>query len=103
MSNDNDQPQDANGQETAAEETHSDGIEAAVGSMTPEEMRAASKAATATARVSMAVAEGDADRNKPRDNTLLQVNNLKMYFPVTSGIIFPVSYTHLTLPTKRIV
>ncbi len=88
MSNENDQPQDGNGPEAAGGESRSEGIEAAVGSMSPEEMRAASKAATATARVSMAVAEGDADRNKPRDNTLLQVNNLKMYFPVTSGIIF---------------
>ena len=88
MSIDNDQTQDDSGQAMAPEHSGTEGIEAAVGSMTPEQMRAATRAASATARSSLAMAEGDAERNKPRDNTLLQVNDLKMYFPVTSGIIF---------------
>ena len=48
-------------------------------------------------------------QNKPGDNVLIEVKHLKMYFPVTSGILVQravgyikavaVSYTHLTLPT----
>ena len=66
-----------------------DSSESAVGSMTPEAMRAASQAATDSARGStVGVAGGGAERSRPRENTLLHVDNLKMYFPVTAGIIF---------------
>ncbi len=88
MTNDNDQSKNDGGRARAPETSSAVGFEAAVGSMTPEQMRAATRAASATARSSLAMAEADAERNKPRDNTLLQVNDLKMYFPVTSGIIF---------------
>ncbi|PZC44899.1 MAG: oligopeptide transport system ATP-binding protein [Chloroflexi bacterium] len=63
--------------------------ESGTGSMTPEAMRAASQAATDSAIGStVGVADGGAERSKPRENTLLHVENLKMYFPVTAGIIF---------------
>ena len=66
-----------------------DSSESAVGSMTPEAMRVASQAATDSARGStVGVAGGGAERSRPRENTLLHVDNLKMYFPVTAGIIF---------------
>ena len=66
-----------------------DSSESAVGSMTPEAMRAASQAATDSASGStVGVAGGGAERSRPRENTLLHVDNLKMYFPVTAGIIF---------------
>ncbi len=62
--------------------------EAAAGTLTPEEMRA--KAASTAEAAASAVAAGEEaeGRSKPRANTLLEVSDLKMYFPVTSGIIF---------------
>ena len=81
MTTDNDQPQAEGIQKD-------DSFGAAAGSMTPEAMRAASQSAAQTARSSVALETGGAERNKPRDNTVLRVQDLKMYFPVTSGIIF---------------
>ena len=75
MTSDNDRPQDAS-------------TETGAGSLTPEQMRERSAAAAQSAGSSLAVADSGSERSKPRDNTLLEVIDLKMYFPVTSGIIF---------------
>ena len=60
--------------------------EAAAGTMTPEEMRAAAAASVgqATAAIADLVASG---RTEPHENTLLEVQDLKMYFPVTAGLL----------------
>ena len=60
--------------------------EAAAGTMTPEEMRAA--AASSVGQAAAAVAElGHGGRTEPHENTLLEVEDLKMYFPVTAGLL----------------
>jgi oligopeptide transport system ATP-binding protein len=59
--------------------------EAAVGSLTPEDMRRAATAAADSAAVATAPS-GGVGRNKPFENTLVEVKDLRMYFPVTSGL-----------------
>ena len=60
--------------------------EAEAGSMTPEELRRAASAVADSAAVATAPTS-DAMRNEPHDNILLEVKDLKMYFPVTSGLL----------------
>ena len=62
--------------------------EAAVGSLTPEQMRAAAAASADASRAALALADRGATRSEPRGNTLLEVQDLQMYFPVTSGLFF---------------
>ncbi len=82
----NEQLTDADEQQV--EETSSQ-EEAAAGTMTPERMRAAAAASVGVA----AAAIGEiADfigtgRTEPHENTLLEVQDLKMYFPVTAGLL----------------
>ena len=60
--------------------------EAGVGTMTPEEMRSAAAASVGASAV--AVAEhGGGGRTEPHENVLLEVQDLKMYFPVTAGLL----------------
>ena len=60
--------------------------EAAAGTMTPEQMREA--AAASVNRSAAAIADvGVGGRTEPHDNTLLEVQDLKMYFPVTAGLL----------------
>ena len=60
--------------------------EAAAGTMTPEQMREA--AAASVNRSAAAIADvGLGGRTEPHDNTLLEVQDLKMYFPVTAGLL----------------
>ncbi len=60
--------------------------EAAVGTMTPEQMRAA--AASSVSQAAAALVEHDGSgRTEPHENTLLEVQDLKMYFPVTAGLL----------------
>ncbi len=59
--------------------------EAEAGSMTPEDLRRAASAVADSAAVATAPTS-DAMRNEPHDNILLEVKDLKMYFPVTSGL-----------------
>ena len=59
--------------------------EAEAGSMTPEDLRRAASAVADSAAVATAPTS-DALRNEPHTNTLLEVKDLKMYFPVTSGL-----------------
>ena len=60
--------------------------EAAAGTMTPEQMREA--AAASVNRSAAAIVDvGVGGRTEPHDNTLLEVQDLKMYFPVTAGLL----------------
>ena len=60
--------------------------EAAAGTMTPEQMREV--AAASVNRSAAAIADvGVGGRTEPHDNTLLEVQDLKMYFPVTAGLL----------------
>ncbi len=74
--------EDGDGQGQATKSVSS---EVEVGSLTPEEMRQAATAAANSAAIATAPS-GDAGRNKPFENTLVEVEDLKMYFPVTSGL-----------------
>ena len=74
----NEQPEVAEEQEAQEE--------AGVGTMTPERMRAAAAASVGSAAVSVAEFIGTG-RTDPHDNTLLEVQDLKMYFPVTAGLL----------------
>jgi len=60
--------------------------EAAAGTMTPEAMRAAAAASVGQAAAAVAEYEGGG-RTEPHENTLLEVQDLKMYFPVTAGLL----------------
>ncbi len=60
--------------------------EAAVGTMTPEQMRAAAAASVSQAAAAMVEHEGSG-RTEPHENTLLEIQDLKMYFPVTAGLL----------------
>ena len=61
-------------------------IEAGAGTMTPEQLRAAATASVG--RAAAALGEiGEGQRTEPHENTLLEVENLKMYFPVTAGLL----------------
>jgi oligopeptide transport system ATP-binding protein len=61
----------------------------AAGQMSPEEMRALAQSAAQRSATASAVAEAalGVQRSKPRENILLDVQDLKMHFPVTSGVI----------------
>jgi len=73
-----------NEQPEVVEETQSTD-EAAAGTMTPEQMRAAAAASVGQAAAAVAEYAGGG-RTEPHDNTLLEVTDLKMYFPVTAGL-----------------
>ena len=60
--------------------------EAAAGTMTPEQMRAAAAASVGQAAAAVAEYTGGG-RTEPHENTLLEVQDLKMYFPVTAGLL----------------
>ena len=60
--------------------------EAAAGTMTPEAMRAAAAASVGQAAAAIADYAGGG-RTEPHENTLLEVQDLKMYFPVTAGLL----------------
>ncbi len=80
-----DDEQTTNGEMTP-EEMSEGSMEAAAGTMTPEQLRAAATASVG--RATAALAEiGEGQRTEPHDNTLLEVDNLKMYFPVTAGLL----------------
>ena len=72
---------------TNNEESRPEGAsgEAAAGTMTPEELRAAAVGAARDAGAATAAPEGGG-RNEPYSNRLLEVEGLKMFFPVTAGI-----------------
>ena len=74
-----------NEQPDVAEEQQSQD-EAAAGTMTPEQMRAAAAASVGQAAAAVADYQGGG-RTEPHDNTLLEVSDLKMYFPVTAGLL----------------
>ena len=74
-----------NEQPDVAEEPQSQD-EAAAGTMTPEQMRAAAAASVGQAAAAVADYTGGG-RTEPHDNTLLEVSDLKMYFPVTAGLL----------------
>ncbi len=74
-----------NEQPEVVEETQSTD-EAAAGTMTPEQMRAAAAASVGQAAAAVAEFAGGG-RTEPHDNTLLEVTDLKMYFPVTAGLL----------------
>ena len=60
--------------------------EAAAGTMTPEQMREA--AAASVNRSAAAIVDlAGGGRTEPHENTLLEVQDLKMYFPVTAGLL----------------
>ncbi len=60
--------------------------EAAVGTLTPEQMRAAAAASVSQAAAALVEHEGSG-RTEPHENTLIEVQDLKMYFPVTAGLL----------------
>jgi len=74
-----------NEQPDVVEETQSTD-EAAAGTMTPEQMRAAAAASVGQAAAAVADFTGGG-RTEPHENTLLEVTDLKMYFPVTAGLL----------------
>ena len=74
-----------NEQPEGIEETRSSD-EAAAGTMTPEAMRAAASASVGQAAAAIAEYAGGG-RTEPHENTLLEVEGLKMYFPVTAGLL----------------
>ena len=77
-----DTPEEPEAAATQAESTD----EVAAGTMTPEQMRAA--AASSVGQAAAALAElGHGGRTEPHENTLLEVEDLKMYFPVTAGLL----------------
>ena len=60
--------------------------EAAAGTMTPEQMREAAAASVNLSAAAIADV-GGGGRTEPHENTLLEVQDLKMYFPVTAGLL----------------
>ena len=74
-------------EETVAEGAPVDSSEAAAGTMTPEEMRAAAQASVSRSAVAVQGAEEGSGRTEPHENVLLEVQDLKMYFPVTAGLL----------------
>ena len=78
----NEQPDVAEAQDAPQESQD----EAGAGSMTPEQMRAAAAASVGQAAAAIADYEGGG-RTEPHENTLLEVQDLKMYFPVTAGLL----------------
>ena len=60
--------------------------EAAAGTMTPEQMRAAAAASVGQAASALTEYSGGG-RTEPHENTLLEVTDLRMYFPVTAGLL----------------
>ena len=60
--------------------------EAAAGTVSPEQMREAAATVARGAGAATATRPGVADRSEPYSNRLLEVEDLKMYFPVTSGL-----------------
>ena len=82
----NEQPDVAEAQVEEQVEEQRSQDEAAAGTLTPEQMRAA--AAASVGQAAAAVAEyGGGGRTEPHDNTLLEVQDLRMYFPVTAGLL----------------
>ncbi len=75
-----------NEQPDVVEEEQQSQDEAAAGTMTPEQMRAAAAASVGQAAAAVADYQGGG-RTEPHDNTLLEVSDLKMYFPVTAGLL----------------
>ena len=60
--------------------------EAAAGTMSPEQMRAAAAASVGASAAAVADYSGGG-RTEPHENTLLEVQDLRMYFPVTAGLL----------------
>ena len=63
------------------------GQEAAAGTMTPEQMRQAAAASVNRSAAAIVDVGAGGGRTDPHDNTLLEVQDLKMYFPVTAGLL----------------
>ena len=61
--------------------------EAAAGTMTPEQMREAAAASVNRSAAAIVDAGAAGGRTEPHENTLLEVQDLKMYFPVTAGLL----------------
>ena len=80
-----DDDQTTNGEMTR-EEMSARSFEAGAGTMTPEQLRAAATASVGLASAALADI-GEGQRTEPHENTLLRVENLKMYFPVTAGLL----------------
>ena len=76
------------GKEAQVEEVApGDSAEAAVGTMTPEEMRAAAQASVSRSAAAVQTSGDGSGRTEPHENVLLDVQDLKMYFPVTAGLL----------------
>ena len=73
----------------AAKATAGAAGDTAAGQMSPEEMRARAQSTVQRSAKASAVAEAalGVQRSEPRSNVLLDVQDLKMHFPVTSGVI----------------
>ena len=63
------------------------GQEAAAGTLTPEQMRQAAAASVNRSAAAIVDVGAGGGRTEPHDNTLLEVQDLKMYFPVTAGLL----------------
>ena len=55
--------------------------------MTPEEMRAAAQASVSRSAAAVQTSGDGSGRTEPHENVLLDVQDLKMYFPVTAGLL----------------
>ncbi len=72
--------------QTSGEEPAARSTEVEAGSITPEQLRQAAAAVVDGAAAATATPTAGIGRNEPYSNTLLEVKDLKMYFPVTSGL-----------------
>lgn len=80
----NEQTTDTEEMQSRADDGSQD--EAGAGTMTPEQMRAAAASSVSQAAAALVEHEGSG-RTEPHENTLLEVQDLKMYFPVTAGLL----------------
>ena len=88
---DDDQKTEGQAEEAAPDGAQADGpvdsAEAAVGTMTPEEMRAAAQSSVSRSAAAVQTSGDGSGRTEPHENILLDVQDLKMYFPVTAGLL----------------
>ena len=80
----NDGEREDGAQPDSGASTEGSPVEAQVGSMTPERLRAMATSATVQAAAAERP-ENEGMRQQPLSNTLLEVEDLKVYFPVLSG------------------
>ena len=77
---------EAGDDDTAVAEELTSSVEAGAGTMSPQQMREVAQASVGASAAAIVDYQGGG-RTEPHDNTLLEVQDLKMYFPVTAGLL----------------